>query len=312
MAKRDVELHRGLTGIYLDRTASSFIDGTAGKLLYRGYNINDLAVQSTLEEVVYLLLYGQLPTRSQLQEMDDYLRSNRELPPEIYTLIDTVKAGHPMDVLRTAISALGALDPETTDNSVEATRRKGLRLTAQAPTIVCAHHRLRQGKDVVAPSTHLGHAANFLYMFYGTEPDPEEAPPAGHGLHHPRRARLERVGLRRTGGGLDAGGPALGGGVGHRHAQGPAARRGRRGRDAHGQGDRRAGAGCRVRSRRAGGRRTHHGLRPPGVQGGGPAGQPDEGPRTGPGRAARRAAMVPDPPGAGGRDEAVPGPGAST
>ena len=175
MVKRNVELHRGLTGIYLDRTSSSFIDGTVGKLLYRGYNINDLATQSTLEEVVYLLLYGELPTRSQLQEMDDYLRSNRELPPEIYSLIDTVKAGHPMDVLRTAISALGALDPETTDNSVEATRRKGLRLTAQAPTIVCAHHRMREGKEVVAPSRHLGHAANFLYMFYGTEPDPEEA-----------------------------------------------------------------------------------------------------------------------------------------
>ena len=173
MTKRDVELHRGLTGIYLERTQSSFIDGVEVKLLYRGYNIHDLAAQSTLEEVVYLLIYGQLPTSEELSDLDRFLRDNRDLPEEIYALLGSMKSAAPMDVLRTAVSALGALDPEVDDNSLDAVRRKGLRLTAQAPTIVCAHNRIRNGLEPIKPQHYLTHAGNFLYMLHGEEPDPE-------------------------------------------------------------------------------------------------------------------------------------------
>jgi citrate synthase len=172
---REVELHRGLQGVYLDRTEASFIDGTEGKLLYRGYNIHDLAEKSTFEEVVYLLLYGKLPTHAQLAELDASLKSNRQVAQEVYEVIQRVQRAHPMDALRTGVSALAAFDPEVEDNSREATIRKGLRLTAQAPTIVCAHHRIRKGKAPVPPHPDLNHAGNFLYMLTGEKPDPENA-----------------------------------------------------------------------------------------------------------------------------------------
>jgi citrate synthase len=171
----DIEIKRGLKDVYFATSEASFIDGNIGKLLYRGYNIDDMARNSTFEETVYLLLYGKLPTAKELSDFDAQLRANRTLPRELLQVIEIVKAAHPMDVLRTAISALAAFDPDTADNSKEATLRKGIRLTAQAPTIVAAHDRIRQGKEAVESNPQLGHAANFLYMLFGKEPDPEEA-----------------------------------------------------------------------------------------------------------------------------------------
>lgn len=171
----DIEIKRGLKDVYFATSEASFIDGNIGKLLYRGYNIDDMARNSTFEETVYLLLYGKLPTAKELSDFDVQLRANRTLPRELLQVIDIVKASHPMDVLRTAVSALAAFDPDTADNSKEATLRKGIRLTAQAPTIVAAHDRIRQGKEAVEPNPQFGHAANFLYMLFGKEPDPEEA-----------------------------------------------------------------------------------------------------------------------------------------
>jgi citrate synthase len=171
----DIEIKRGLKDVYFATSEASFIDGNIGKLLYRGYNIDDMARNSTFEETVYLLLYGKLPKAKELSDFDAQLRANRTLPRELLQVIDIVKASHPMDVLRTAVSALAAFDPDTADNSKEATLRKGIRLTAQAPTIVAAHDRIRQGKEAVEPNPRLGHAANFLYMLFGKEPDPEEA-----------------------------------------------------------------------------------------------------------------------------------------
>ena len=167
------EIMKGLKDVYLDTTESSFIDGQVGKLLYRGYDIHDLAEKSTFEEVIYLLLYGALPTSQQLQEFDSILRANRRIPDEVIQVLDLVKASHPMDALRTGISAMSAFDPEVADNSVEATIRKGIRLTAQGPTIVAAHHRLRHGLEPVAPNPELNHAGNFLYMLFGEVPDEE-------------------------------------------------------------------------------------------------------------------------------------------
>ena len=167
------QIEKGLKDVYLDTTTSSFIDGLEGKLLYRGYNIHDLAEKSTFEEVVYLLLYGSLPNKAQLAEFDAVLRANRRIPDQVIQVLDLVKDSHPMDALRTGISALSAFDEEVKDNSVEATIRKGIRLTAMGPTIAAAHHRLRQGLEPVAPNPDLNHAGNFLYMLFGELPDQE-------------------------------------------------------------------------------------------------------------------------------------------
>jgi len=175
MSEQKVEIKRGLRDVYIDRTKSSFIDGKIGKLLYRGINIDDLAQHSTFEETIYLLMYSELPTQPQLDAFNAELIATRAIPEDILSLIEIVKAAHPMDVLRTAISALSAFDPDTEDNSTEATLRKGIRLTAMAPTIVAAHARIRDGKDPVAPSTTLNAAANFLYMLFGEEPDPRDS-----------------------------------------------------------------------------------------------------------------------------------------
>ncbi len=167
------EIAKGLKDVYFDTTTSSFIDGQEGKLLYRGYNIHDLAEKSTFEEVVYLLLYEVLPSKQQLAEFDATLRANRRIPDEVIQVLDLVKSSHPMDALRTGISALATFDPDVDDNSKEATIRKGVRLTAMGPTVVAAHHRLRQGLEPVAPDPSLNHAGNFLKMLFGEEPDEE-------------------------------------------------------------------------------------------------------------------------------------------
>jgi len=174
MTEENVELHRGLREVYIDRTTSSFIDGKVGKLYYRGYNIDDLATNCSFEEVIYLVMLGELPTETQLKNFTSELRSNMVLPDPIQDIIRATKDAHPMDVLRTAISALAAFDPEVDDNSAEATLRKGTRLTAMAPTIVTAHARIRDGKDPVSPDPTLGLAANFLYMLFGETPDPRD------------------------------------------------------------------------------------------------------------------------------------------
>ena len=171
----EIELKRGLQGVYIDKTQSSFIDGAEGKLLYRGYSIHDLAEKSTFEETVYLLLYGKLPNQGELDDFDALLRANRSIPGEVIEIIRLVQDAHPMDVLRTAVSALAAYDPDVADNSLEATLRKGIRLTAQAPTIVTAHARIKSGEAPVEPNPDLNQAANFLYMLFGKEPTPAES-----------------------------------------------------------------------------------------------------------------------------------------
>jgi 2-methylcitrate synthase len=169
----ETTLARGLKDVVLDTTESSFIDGEAGVLLYRGYTIHDLAQQSNFEEVCYLLLHGVLPKEAELDAFSKRLTSQRALPPQVIEVIRLVKGSHPMDALRTATSALSAFDPDTEDNSRAANIRKSERLTAQFPTIVAAHHRIRTGSDPVAPRDDLTHAANFLYMLEGREPSQE-------------------------------------------------------------------------------------------------------------------------------------------
>ena len=173
----DIKLHRGLREIYFDRTETTFIDGSEGVLEYRGYSIHDLAEHSNFEETSYLLLYGELPTQDQLDAFNEELQSQRELPEEIFPIIEAVKDSHPMDVLRTAVSALSSFDPDKDAawDDVDATFRKGMRMTSQVPTIIAAHYNIRRGNDVVAPSRELNHAANFLYMLDGEVPSGDTA-----------------------------------------------------------------------------------------------------------------------------------------
>ena len=170
-----IEVHRGLKGVYFDRSRVCFIEGRRGELLYRGYSIHDLAERSTFEETCYLLLNGELPERAQLEAFEAELKSARMLPPAVYDIIGTVQRAHPMDVLRTAVSALAAFDPEVADTSPEATLRKGVRLTSQVPMIVAAHEHIRNGRAPVPPEPSLGHAANFLYMLKGKAPSADAA-----------------------------------------------------------------------------------------------------------------------------------------
>ena len=170
-----IELRRGLKDVYLDTTESSHVIGDTGQLFYRGYDIHDLAEHSTFEECVFLLMQGHLPNRAELDQFGSALRASRELPPEIFDIIERVKRAHPMDVLRTAVSALAAFDPETEDGSEEATLRKGVRLTSQVATIVTAHFNMLGGRQPIGPDASLGHAANFLYMLLGERPDADTA-----------------------------------------------------------------------------------------------------------------------------------------
>ncbi len=170
-----IDIHRGLKGVYFDRSKVCYIDGRAGELRYRGYSIHDLALHSTFEETCYLLLKGELPSRAQLETFDRELKSSRILPNEVIRIIETVKHAHPMDALRTAVSGLAAFDPEVADNSASATLRKGIRLTAQVPMIVAAHEHIRNGRAPVAPDPKLGHAANFLYILKGQAPSADSA-----------------------------------------------------------------------------------------------------------------------------------------
>jgi len=170
-----IEINRGLKGIYFERSATTFIDGKAGELRYRGYSIHDLAVHSTFEETAYLLLHGELPTEAQLRALTKALVTARHLPSEIIDLITLIKHAHPMDVLRTAVSALAASDPEAGDNSIDATRAKGVRLASQIPMIVATHHALRSGKPLPTADATLSHAANFLWMITGRKPSADAA-----------------------------------------------------------------------------------------------------------------------------------------
>ena len=166
----------GLEGVIVAESEISYVDGEAGKLVYRGYAIEDLAEHSTFEETTALLLDGELPSRSALEELSADLESERELDDRAMDLLRELPTdAEPMAVLRTIVSAAGTLDPDTLDGSPEATRRKAIRLIAVFPTIVAAFDRLRNRKEPLAPRGDLGHAANFLYMLSGREPDAEDS-----------------------------------------------------------------------------------------------------------------------------------------
>ena len=170
-----VKINRGLKGIYFERSGVSHIDGSKGELSYRGYSIHDLAAHATFEEVCYLLIHGELPNSEQLNAFDAEMKANRAVPDAVLNIIDTCKDGHPMDVLRTAVSALATMDTGSQETGEEAFLRNGIKLTAQVPTLIAAHEALRNGRDPVAPDDSLSHAANWLWMLKGEKPSADAA-----------------------------------------------------------------------------------------------------------------------------------------
>ena len=174
--KEPVVLHKGLDNVYVKESKVCFIDGEASRLFYRGYSIEELAEHSTFEEVAYLLIYGKLPTRSQLKEFTKLIESYRPIEPGILQLIRSFPSScDPMDALRTAVSALGVHDPQPMTDKMEGRIDKAIRILAKTPSIITTFNSLRNGKEPIAPKPGLGHAADFLYMLTGKEPDKYDA-----------------------------------------------------------------------------------------------------------------------------------------
>jgi len=162
---------KGLEGVVAANSGICWIDGEAGILSYRGIDIHELAVHSTFEETAFLLWNGRLPTHAELEQFTARLSESRVLDDNIIKLLKSFPAdATPMEVLRTAVSALSMYDPDEADNQHDANVRKSFRLTSQVAMIVAVYDRLRKGKSIVEPDPSLSHAANFLWMLNGEKP----------------------------------------------------------------------------------------------------------------------------------------------
>ena len=171
----DKEFAKGLEDVIAGESSICDVDGKNGKLIYRGYDIHDLAQNTTFEEVVYLLWHGGLPTASQLNELQADLDASRTLPDGALALLRQFPRTAPaMDALRTATSLLSLYDPDEGDESMDANKRKALRLTAQMGTLVATLDRLRKGEEPVTPKPGLSTAGSFLYQLTGKEPSATE------------------------------------------------------------------------------------------------------------------------------------------
>jgi len=165
-------IYKGLAGVPVDYTAISKVNSETNSLLYRGYPVQELAERCNFEEVAYLLWNGELPSEAQLAEFTDRERALRHLDPIVHKVIDELPmSAHPMDVVRTAVSVIGARDPEAADASPEANLDMSIRLFAQLPAIVAYDQRRRHGLDLVEPRDDLGYSANFLHMTFGEVPE---------------------------------------------------------------------------------------------------------------------------------------------
>jgi len=171
MALSTVVAGKGLEGIVAANSGICWIDGEAGVLSYRGIDIHELAEKSTFEECTYLLWNGALPDKLALREFTAQLAVARVLDERIIDMLRSLPtSATPMEVLRTAVSALSFYDADENDNTHDANVRKAYNLTAQVPMIVAIYDRIRKGKEIVAPDRSLSHAANFLWMLNGVKP----------------------------------------------------------------------------------------------------------------------------------------------
>ncbi|AIY47460.1 bifunctional 2-methylcitrate synthase/citrate synthase [Mycolicibacterium fortuitum] len=166
-------IHKGLAGVVVDTTAISKVVPETNSLTYRGYAVQDLAAHCSFEQVAYLLWHGELPTDQELALFSQRERASRRIDRSMQSLLAKIPDNcHPMDVVRTAISYLGAEDPEEDDSTPSANFAKSLRMFAVLPTIVAADMRRRRGLEPIAPHSHMGYAENFLNMCFGEVPDP--------------------------------------------------------------------------------------------------------------------------------------------
>jgi len=171
----EAEIKRGLEGVIFTETELSFINGQEGKLYYLGYPIEELAENSSFEEVSYLLLHKRLPTADELALFKEKMVKNRNLAVEkIASFASYPKDAHPMASLRTAISEIGLFDPTEEDTSFESLYEKSISLISKFATVTAAIKRLREGKMPIEPDPELSHAANFYYMMNGTKPSAEQ------------------------------------------------------------------------------------------------------------------------------------------
>ena len=167
----DKEIYKGLAGVPVDYTAVSKVNPDTNSLLYRGYPVQELAANKSFEEVAYLLWNGELPTPAQLADFEKLERSQRALDANVKRVIDDLPmTAHPMDIVRTAVSVIGADDPNAEDSSVSSNAAKSIALLAKLPAIVAYDQRRRRGQDLVAPRDDLGYSANFLFMTFGEVP----------------------------------------------------------------------------------------------------------------------------------------------
>lgn len=166
------QIRKGLAGVVVDSTAISSVNSETNSLLYRGYPVQELAEKCSFEQVAYLLWHGELPNQEQTEEFAASERSQRMLAANVRrTIEDLPTTAHPMDIVRTAISVIGANDPEAENNAPDHNFRKALHLFAQLPAIVAFDQRRRHGLDLVEPRDDLDYAQNFLWMTFGEVPD---------------------------------------------------------------------------------------------------------------------------------------------
>jgi 2-methylcitrate synthase/citrate synthase II len=166
------EIHKGLAGVVVDTTAISSVNPETNSLLYRGYPVQQLAAQCSFEQVAYLLWHGELPTDAQLGEFVNIERGQRSLDANVRRVIDDLPASaHPMDIVRTAVSVIGANDPDAEINTAESNLNKAARLFAQLPAIVAYDQRRRHGLELIEPRDDLSYPENLLWMTFGEVPD---------------------------------------------------------------------------------------------------------------------------------------------
>ncbi|MDA3790989.1 MAG: citrate (Si)-synthase [Desulfobacula sp.] len=165
-------INKGLRGVTVASTKISDVDGQAGKLIYRGYLVQDIAERTSFEEVAYLLLFEKLPDKKELESFTRCLKEAREIPYEVIQALKTMPVNSlPMDILQSSIPMLANHDPDIKNHSPEASEDRAISLIAKFPGIIAAWERIRHGRDIVPPDVKLGHAANFLYMLKGEAPD---------------------------------------------------------------------------------------------------------------------------------------------
>lgn len=208
---------KGLEGIVATNSSICYIDGERGVLAYRGIDIHELAEQSTFEETCYLLWFGRLPSRAELKDLQQRLAQERKLDPALINLLrSTPPTALPMDVLRTAVSALAFYDPDQKANDHDANIRKAIRLTSQIAMVVASYDRIRKGKQVVEADQSLSHAANFLLMLNGEKPSPtaERALDIALILHADHELNASTFAARVTAGTLSDMHSAITGGIG--------------------------------------------------------------------------------------------------